>query len=139
MTRQRGILVLIVLLMVLVSMFWVLQKYPLLAEPHINLEITPREPLPITIHHKKSQKNHEFTGELPVRLCDSFSTEIQNKNSEQTEVTLAFVVTRPASCSGDVAPAPFTVMFSSSEGEVPKLAQVLMNHEPVRFVVVEDR
>ena len=136
MTRQRGVVVLVVLLMALLCVWWGLQKFPLHSAP-ITAPMAP-ESTPLTIRHTKTAKNHQYSGELNMRLCDSFSTQVQTTNGETAEITLAFIITEPPSCSGTPGPAPFTILFSSSKQEVPKLKSVLVNTAPIPFVVVEE-
>lgn len=135
MRSHRGAWVLVVLLVALLGAWWTLQRYEV--APVGSAHTVSPAVQPIVIRHSSNNGVHTYEGELELRPCDSFSTQMQTENGDTTQLTFAFVVT-PGSCTDPVEPTPFTTSFSSSEKETPVVSAVRINMVETPFVITKN-
>lgn len=137
MRSQRGAFILTVLLVVLLSLWWSMSN---IGMPSVtsNLPVTPQTSNPMSIHHRVDKNVHVYTGNFPLRNCDSFSTQIKTLNGNPTRIELIFVFTPIPPCNETLELAPFSVSFSSSEKETPLLDTVFINKKQTAFIITED-
>ncbi len=122
--KERGAFLLVFVLMLLLVSWWGISSFALRASdaslahsaPTVDNAYRPKGP--VVVHHRVVGETHTYSGSLDISAeCDMLATSIAADGVVQTHVVVSLTVlhSNDGCASPTLAPAPFSVSFSSTK------------------------
>lgn len=135
MQRQQGVLVLIILILFMLSGWWLFSKYA--PQSYTESRKAPEaQKAVLHIMHEQKGSAQMYTGAMMVSDCDLFSAGVEAEGGDVVALTLRLSVARAEDpCSGAATTTPFAVSVEAEQ--IPTIKSVLVDGKAVVFDVIE--
>ena len=148
MSRERTILLILVLLAILTVGAWALSTVRTSSSstetesPEPSATFTPSVTidLPLALHHKVEGKTHTYRGSVWVpSVCDSLASGILARDMNPSHITIEVSINRTECATAEKTQTDFSVSFSGTGTESPVIDAVTFNEMEVPFTVTDDK